>query len=96
MLPGVRIGYGAVVGAGSVVTRDVPPMTVVAGVPARVIRRSPRPISPAGRRRADRPHGGGQRPYLSNGTVQSPRPFQICSSRGVFLTSTMSPSWKFS
>lgn len=34
ILPGVRIGRGAVVAAGSVVTRDVPPMTLVAGVPA--------------------------------------------------------------
>ena len=39
ILPGVRIGYGAVVGAGSVVTKDVEPMTVVAGNPARVIRK---------------------------------------------------------
>lgn len=31
ILPGVRIGYGAIVGANSVVTKDVPPMTVVAG-----------------------------------------------------------------
>lgn len=35
---GVRIGAGALVGAGSVVTRDVPPRSVVAGNPAKVIR----------------------------------------------------------
>ena len=39
VLPGVRIGYGAIVGAQSVVTRDVPPMTIVAGNPARIIRK---------------------------------------------------------
>ena len=38
ILKGVTIGAGAVVGMGSVVTRDVPPRTVVAGNPARVIR----------------------------------------------------------
>lgn len=39
ILPGVTIGDNAVVGAGSVVTRDVEPDTVVAGNPAKVIRR---------------------------------------------------------
>lgn len=38
ILPGVSIGDNAVVGAGSVVTRDVAPNTVVAGNPAKVIR----------------------------------------------------------
>ena len=38
ILPGVTIGRGAVVGAGSVVTSDVPPLTIVAGQPAKVVR----------------------------------------------------------
>lgn len=37
ILPGVEIGANAIVGAGSVVTRDVPADTVVAGNPARVV-----------------------------------------------------------
>jgi len=38
ILPGVRIGRGALVGAGSVVVRDVPPGVVVVGNPARVLK----------------------------------------------------------
>ena len=38
LLPGVRIGEGTLVGAGAVVTRDTPAYSVVAGVPAKVIR----------------------------------------------------------
>jgi acetyltransferase-like isoleucine patch superfamily enzyme len=39
VLPGVTIGDGSIVGARSVVCEDVPPYTVVAGNPARVIRK---------------------------------------------------------
>ena len=38
ILKGVHIGQGAVVGAGSVVTKDVPPFTIVAGNPAKVVK----------------------------------------------------------
>lgn len=38
VLPGVTIGENAIVGAGAVVTKDVPANTVVAGVPAKILR----------------------------------------------------------
>lgn len=41
VLGGVRIGANAVVAAGSIVTRDVPPRTIVGGVPARLLKTLP-------------------------------------------------------
>jgi acetyltransferase-like isoleucine patch superfamily enzyme len=41
LCPGVEVGEEAFVGAGAVVTKDVPPRTVVVGTPARVLRNVP-------------------------------------------------------
>lgn len=38
IMPGVHIGDGCIIGAGAVVTRDIPPYSIAVGVPARVIR----------------------------------------------------------
>lgn len=38
LLPGVHIGDGCIIAAGAVVTKDVPPLAIVAGVPAKLIR----------------------------------------------------------
>jgi acetyltransferase-like isoleucine patch superfamily enzyme len=50
LLPGVTVGENALVAAGAVVTRDVPPGTLVAGAPARVVRTlfTPERRDPAG------------------------------------------------
>lgn len=45
ILPGVTIGENAIVAAGSVVNKDVPPYTIVGGSPARVIKKIPTPES---------------------------------------------------
>jgi acetyltransferase-like isoleucine patch superfamily enzyme len=44
LLCGITIGENAIIGAGSVVTRDVPPETIVAGNPARVIKSRKEPV----------------------------------------------------
>jgi lipopolysaccharide O-acetyltransferase len=38
IMPGVKIGYGSIIGAGSVVTKDIPPFSIAVGIPAEVIK----------------------------------------------------------
>lgn len=47
ILRGVTVGKGSVIGAMSLVNRDVPPYSVVGGIPARVLGWRPRPLSPS-------------------------------------------------
>jgi acetyltransferase-like isoleucine patch superfamily enzyme len=42
VMPGVTVGEGAIVGAGSLVTKDIPAWTVAAGRPAKVLKEIPR------------------------------------------------------
>ena len=42
VMPGVTIGEGAVIAAGSVVSRDIPPYTIAAGSPAKVVKELPK------------------------------------------------------
>lgn len=39
IMPGIRIGKGSIVGAGAIVTKDVPPYCIVGGVPAKVLKK---------------------------------------------------------
>lgn len=61
VLPGVTIGYGAVIGAGSVVTRDIPALSVAVGAPCRVIRSITGADLDQERKSANRTSGGQQR-----------------------------------
>ena len=64
ILKGVHIGAGAIIGANSVVTRDVPPLAVVAGAPARLIRRRNDTLAPGARPRQWHAHEAPNEPVI--------------------------------
>lgn len=72
LLPGVVIGSGAIVAAGAVVSRSVPPDTLVAGVPARVIRELP-PDGEEGRSSRLRDYGFGDSEPPPSRAPETPR-----------------------
>lgn len=43
IMPGVKVSNGCIIGAGAIVTKDIPPYSVAAGVPARIIKKRPSP-----------------------------------------------------
>lgn len=69
VMPGVRVGDGSIVAAGSIVTQDVPPRSIVAGNPAVVIR-SDIEVGPYGR-------------FLNAGKDYAPKPRPKLESVGV-------------
>jgi acetyltransferase-like isoleucine patch superfamily enzyme len=87
IVPGVRIGESSVVGMGSVVTKDVPPFTVVGGNPAKVLRqRDPQAIED----RIEKYGFGGRRGWDLDGVEHSRfvKLTEIDSSKIVFILST--------
>ena len=82
VMPGVTIGKGAVIGANSVVTRDVVPYTVVAGAPARVVRKRLE-YRPPGHISHDNPSDW---PYFYDGFAISRRQIDEFSAYGGMMT----------